>query len=352
MSDDKWLSHKMKVLSVIAMIMVILIHSITVLGIEDSLPTWCVFMQYLVLRSFTYAAVPFFFAASGFWLVRGHFSYAKKIRSLLIPYLGWACIGGVAVLPLIVGNNYLGHKPLLARSFLEGGNLAGMVDRLWGVCRLGPVGDEPLWYVRNLLLIFLIAPAIKWLAGKKLGCLMLLVVWALLSLGFCTIPIPIYLDSVGFGWFCFGVAMASLGMESRSVPTWMWLTSAVVWFACSIMKCASAVGFLVGYGRFDVLIPVGGIVFLWGLYDRWGYAQTWIPPACLKDTFWIYCIHIIFGGYIMGVSLFLLGKGAIAVTIIAMYTPIIMLGLSFGAAILCRRIWPKLFDILNGGRSK
>lgn len=344
----QYISRKVTFLSVVAMLMVILIHSITILNVE--VPQWIVFLQYLILRSFTYMAVPLFFAISGYWLVRGRFSYTRKIKTLLLPYLFWAVIGGLSALPLVCANNIIGHKPLLERTFLQDGTFFSSVDRLLGICRLGPVGDEPLWYVRNLLLLFLAGPLLKCLVGKWYGKAVMALLWMALSFGFARIPINIYLDSVGTGWFLFGMLVASMNLETRNEPTWLLCTSGAVWALSSLIKCANVSHLLSLSSRSDLLIPAGGIVFCWGIYDRVEWMQSCRLPKLLTETFWIYCIHILFGGYIMGVSLFVFGKGVTAINVIALYTPILMLSLSMASAAIVKKYCPVLFKLLTGGR--
>lgn len=66
------ISKKMTVLSFCAMLSVVLIHSTSCLTVEHP-ARWNLFCQYLITRSFTYWAVPFFFLMSGYWFAKSDY---------------------------------------------------------------------------------------------------------------------------------------------------------------------------------------------------------------------------------------------------------------------------------------
>lgn len=77
MYSKEQFSQKATWLSVMAMASVVILHSTACLTVEKP-AAWNVFVQYLVTRSFTYWAVPFFFAMSGFWFARGGYMQGKE----------------------------------------------------------------------------------------------------------------------------------------------------------------------------------------------------------------------------------------------------------------------------------
>lgn len=107
-------------------------------------------------------AVPLFFLISGILYYNSAKLYSyrelikKKVKTLLFPYLAWNTIFFFAFF-ITVGYSFL--------NFIQG---------LWYIPRDGdfPVGvltqpwDGPLWFLRDLIIVFLIAPIIKWLTCK------------------------------------------------------------------------------------------------------------------------------------------------------------------------------------------
>lgn len=121
-ADD--FSHKVTVLSFLAMVSVVYIHHNAIDTTEPAY--WNVVVQTFLTRALTDWAVPFFFIMSGFWVARSRYVSSegatpflmKKVRTLLVPYVLWAVLGAVISMPVIVFNNYVNHMPLLSRTCL------------------------------------------------------------------------------------------------------------------------------------------------------------------------------------------------------------------------------------------
>lgn len=359
--NDGFVSRKCAWLSVFAMASVVILHSTACLTVEKP-AAWNVFVQYLVTRSFTYWAVPFFFAMSGFWFARGRYMqgneplsdfFKKKIRTLLVPYLLWAVLGALLTLPLIVGNNYLTHRGLLERTFLSEGTAWNSIYALFALDRLLPAGNGPLWYVRSLLLLFVVAPIWRVCMRTRCGTYVLLLVW-LGETFVCPYSIAVIdLLSMALGWFAFGILVAKCRWETLRVSSSLWICAGVVWAAVSILKVTQVAGFIklptVVYEKMLMLIPCGGILFFWGLYDR-----VWLRhrsvPQWMRATFWVYCFHSIPGGYILAGMKGVFGKSD-GVNVLTMFVAILSVPLlSYGASWLVKRSIPCAYAILTGGR--
>ncbi len=359
--NDGFISRKCAWLSVVAMTSVVILHSTACLTVEKP-EAGNVLVQYLVTRSFTYWAVPFFFAMSGFWFARGGYMqgketlagfFKKKSRTLLVPYLLWAILGAVLTLPLVVGNNYLTHRGLLERTFLAEGTSWNSICALFALDRLLPVGNGPLWYVRSLLLLFVVAPIWRACMRTKFGTCVLLLVW-LGETFVCPYSLAVIdLLSIAVGWFAFGILVAKWRWETLRVSSLLWMCAGVVWTAASILKATQVAGFIklppVVYEKMLMLIPYGGILFLWGLYDRIGLYRRQVPQW-MRATFWGYCSHSIPGGYIIAGMKGIFGKSD-GVNILTMFVAIVSVPLiSYGASWLVKRSIPRVYAILTGGR--
>ena len=170
-------------------------------------------------------AVPYFFLASGFFL-SGHISeqgwwrraISQRVRTLLIPYLIWDFIYGVFRIVLYVGSNIAAGRPLMD----------SLPDSLWGwlaYVGLNPASSPilgPLWFVRSLMILVVLSPALKW-AFEKWRWLFILALYCAYVLvdvfGFVT---DAYLRGVlhralSLQGFCF----FSLGMALRMRPLWV-----------------------------------------------------------------------------------------------------------------------------------
>lgn len=132
----------------------------------------------------TSVAVPLFFAISGYLFFSGmrSFSWAtykqklqRRVKTLLIPYLTWVFIAFL----LYTGSSFVKGEPLTWP--LNAGLWWGCRDlTAAGTCLLGYTVNAitapllvPLWFVRDLMLLALLSPAIYFLL-KRMGWLFIL----------------------------------------------------------------------------------------------------------------------------------------------------------------------------------
>ena len=358
-------SRKITVLSVWAMISVLVIHS---KALSSSSADWNIFIQWFFTRALAKWSVPFFFAVSGFWFARSMgevdcYSFVfgggakkllvKKAKTLLAPYLLWAVIGTALGLPLICFNNYVQHRCLWERTVFESGTVWGFINSLFGITVHAPMGNAPLWYVRALLLFFVLAPL--WvLLLKKVRCLLwvvgaMAVVVPGVSIGF--LPAHYVL---GWGWAIVGCLLSEMRFDERQLPRWLLFLCAPVFIALCVSEAACQVGW-VGVGELRswlyMLIPVFGVPTFWIAYD-WLCGGDRELPAWTKWTFWIYCIHQVFTSYFMSSVLFVLGKSDVVSLIVMLVTPVVGVALSAVSAIGMERTSVKAFQLLTGGRAR
>lgn len=358
MTDITYISRKFRALSVFAAMCVVMIHSNAILTVAA--PGFgTTFIQYFVTRSFTGWAVPFFFLASGFWFAIGGYVegtvglrtfYQSKVRSLLIPYLCWSFLGNILTLPLTVINNYLSGRYLLERSFLGKGSLGSTFDCLLAITSPEPTGNGPLWFLRCLIIIFILAPVWKWVLRKRFGIILFIGLW-FIQVYWIQYKLP-FLNIYNVSFFFFlGAALGRIRW-SLSLSYGVFCFAGLVWGATSVAKALILAG--IEIGSLDVvekIIPISGIVFLWGLYDR---INTRLPRGVLalleSETFWIYCLHPIITSWVIATCLFVFGKGDISSLMAMMCAIIFSLVVSVSSARLARKYYPRVALVLRGGR--
>lgn len=343
------LSRKIKVVSFIAMVAVVMIHS-HALGTFENPSPWCIFLQTLLFRAITSWAVPFFFVVSGFFIAtsayfRHETGYKqlieRKMRTLLVPYLLWTIIGSAISVPLIMGNNYIMHRGLFERTFLANGFGWGAIDSFLGISSNGPSGNLALWYVRTLLIFFAFAPL--WRFVLKLNKT-LTAVCGLLLVVFCSSPWIPYtgLRYSSFGWLFLGVSIGEFGAERVRLPRWLVVISGGVYIALSLYVASG------GVDHFSMM-PISGILFWWGLYD-WLLLSDRALPSYFSMSFWVYCLHGVITSWFLASTSYLLGKTDL-VAMFASATSIcgsLAICLTLGMAV--KRYSPKAYTVLSGGR--
>lgn len=180
-------------LKVILSIGVVIIHSKidpvswTNLQFVNDCSIFAYFQKFFVSGFLGSSCVQIFFVISGylFFLNIKSFFYdykkkiAKRIYSILIPYL---LANTIFVLYSLLVNN---------------GNIIDIIGMYWSYKGTYQPIDAPLWYLRNLMIIFLISPLLYWIIRKnKYISIMGLAILYIFSRGEITVIIESLLFSV------------------------------------------------------------------------------------------------------------------------------------------------------------
>lgn len=331
-------------LSFLAMLSVMFIHS-SAAGTDNY-----TFFENAILHFFgtslTSWAVPFFFCVSGyfFWyrkVVDWKEMFKKKFRTLLVPYLIWALIGTLLALPLVIFNNYVSGRVLLERTVFESGSVIRGIVECFGLDG-HPRGNVPLWYVRSLISIFILAPVLvlvirrmKWIGF----CVAIFLMWVI---PFKSIPYLIN-QARGLGYFYLGMMLSECDL-SRMKVSWKWVGFSGLFLIILFVDDMKT-------HIFTPLLPLvlGG--FIWACYDVF-VGERCCPhvPWAVRQTFWVYCFHMIPMSYLLAAGRYCLGKGG-AVAVLMMFTvPVLVFPISILVALGVRKFTPRGFQVLTGGR--
>jgi fucose 4-O-acetylase-like acetyltransferase len=253
---DPVLSRKLRVLNWFAILLVVWVHAF------NSYPRYLVpnslvqdsfnffnYVQYLVSNGMARFVMPFFFAVSGYLFFfrtgpeRPHFAgkISKRVRTVLVPYLIWNCIGIAVVLAarnLQWSQEFMPQylKEMTWEQFAKG-------------FIFGPVSFQ-LWYLRDLFLLTLLSPIIYFICRNRTGAIIwlavLLVAWSHDNRG----PDILAPESVLF--FSLGAAIAFHGIPLQLRPHFQgWLVIAIAWVGLSLLRA-------------------------WIAFDTVPMAQTWV----------------------------------------------------------------------------
>lgn len=207
---------------------------------------------------------------------------AKKIHSLAVPYLAWNLL--FIVFYLSVGSVVPRIGQRVSSFHLD--TVQGFLSSLLGIGR-NPI-DAPLWFVRDLFLIFLISPIIVWLVRRARWLLVGVVVF-LLCFGFA------YEKWYSLVFFSAGIMAARGGFEIRWL-TKLWRFSIPIWILASIAVYWGMVHYGVNHPDMRIMIWYFILaVFAWlGMLAWMEFGPTtmfvrYITPA----SFFIYCAHFL-----------------------------------------------------------
>ncbi len=271
-----WISFQMRWMSFIATICVVIIHSRSYLLLPCP-NSWVKGEQYFIADSLVRFSVQLFFVISGFWwsknwkgsIISGYKTLIKKkIYSLLLPYLIWGLIGAILSLALTGINNIGTHRPFFARSVFEIRGIWPFLDSLLGILKIGPHGNMPLWFIRQLLIYFTIIPVISCIlkGGVKFS--------SLCSFGIIFlnpyIPQnswnPIMLNWIG--WFVLGATIGQTRITELPFNKKIAILSGVIWSITSIISTLHLLHIGFDYSgimqqHIISIIALFGIIFWW-----------------------------------------------------------------------------------------
>lgn len=346
LKDLDRISIKCRNLSVVAIVCVVAIHS-NVLVIEADAPRWMYILCDVLFGKMTCWAVPFFFAASGYWfglkecVVGRPFDYSrfysKKFQTLVIPYVFFVLLGIISSIPLAYMQGVKHGDGIFAHMALSWD--------IFGVTQLMPFGNGPMWYLRSLILLFIFAPLWRVLALKAKWCLLPIACLALI-----TPPvvidggIPFRLGQTSF--FFLGLLLSQLKGIDRKPRGWFAVVSIVASVALIVYTACKKheVGLVV-----SGIFPYVMLALVWMLYDFILGSDFMAQTRFAHYVFWIFGVHIIILNWILPPAralfnspkmLFAMTWGLIVVTIVV----------SILFAVVVEKSNRKLYAILTGLR--
>lgn len=264
----------------------------------------------------------------------------RRVKSLLIPHLLWNTL---YILLIILISAVCGWTGIALSNDLIGEVYKGPL--FWYVT--GPV-DFPLWYLRNLIVLSLLAPLFYY-PVKRYPWLSMIVLLFLYVLTFCGVRFFL-LPSITF----YGVGV------------WMSIRKDNLIKICRRIKYPAAVLAIVllafmtaSYNRgfdnnvFLIFAPFGMITLMNifdSLLDRRRIRSVLLKLA--ETTFFIYAAHEIFIlGWTKGLFLRVLGDALWARWISYLFVPLVTLGLCIALYYLLKRMTPRTLSVFCGFRS-
>ena len=361
------LSTKLTVLSFLAACSVVLIHTRprALTFVDSPANEW---ISTFVSRTTTTYAVPLFFAISGYlFAVKSNLgqqphwysiTLRKRIRTLLVPYLIWCTIYAVTFIPFKIVGNYFAGRDLLFNTFLHPPLRSIMIlGQIYGLDPTGVPAGLIMWYVRNLLLLFLVSPLFIPVFKKRFTAILFLIFTAGLFLFEWKLPCSTFWD-YGFslkGLFAFPLGMYfafyplpgnSFPVVRRMLPV-CWLLSAIAHATFFFPNVPLPLDRLLYW-----LTNVLGIGAVWCLPDIFPSLLKLSNIRFCKDSFFLYAIHFDITEILFcnNIESFFFNRLHLPILVIYLLKFSVTLALSLFMAELSKRFLPKIYRILTGGR--
>ena len=365
------LSRKLTAVSFFSACSVVLLHALEPSMADTGSPVtaWTTTLFSRIMTSF---AVSLFFVISGYLfavktdLGRQEKWYPvllkKRTRSLLLPYLAWCTIYAVTSVPFTMLGNHLAGRDLSFNTCLT-----EPIVSFWNVCRIyglhlptSPSGGN-LWYIRNLLLLFVLTPLIMPVMKRRATGLAYLFLAAAAYLLHDWFPRSCWqLFQTGFSlrgalFFPLGVYFAFYPVKPETFRAFRRL-SPLLWLVLSIV----ATWFLLYPGsntqNFErillKIVDFAGVCAVWTLPEIMPSFLWFGDHRMAKDSFFVYVAHYGILSIVMCARAADLLKTKLHVPVLGVFFLrfLIPLGLSLLAAEFLKRFFPAVYRFLSGGR--
>jgi surface polysaccharide O-acyltransferase-like enzyme len=346
----QYVSEKLKILSAVAIILVLYIHS----GFHDDEIQGMALNHYtqeLISTFIGRCAVPLFYTISGylFFLKVPHGlssireKMQKRVHTLLIPYIITALfyvafqflINSIPATSKFVNSSIL---PVLQQSWPRV-LVAIFYDYGNGV----PVAFH-LWFVRDLLVLVLLSPLL-YILLRHLGWW-----WVLLTF------LPAYADldiipTVALFWFSLGGALTKHSITVKHPKLGLGLL-ALFLVLCFLQLFSSE---LTVWKYFSIPLILLGVAALWFAYDAFVPASfsllrhPWLN-AVGNFTFFVYLFHEPTLNVVRKLLVLVVGKNSLGYLFSYLASPWVFLVGATMAGILLKKLVPRLYAIVVGGR--
>lgn len=295
MNISSELSQKIRNMSLVCSMLVVVIH----VGWGGA-TTPSQFMRVLLKDGLAQAAVPFFFALSGY-LLAGHFNesgwYGREVRkrlgSLVLPFFLWSVLALCAAVPVYVLSDCLAHRAFGSSVPLSHGRWIDFFG--FNLCTFPWL--IPLWYLRCLFFLVLLSPVLLCLV-RRLGWTWIVITY-LITVAFTGATSSMGTFDGWRGFFIFGLSFSGVFYFSVGIMIRMrgidWMSRRVA-VGTSMLTILFLVLRIYLDARFGTVPLVLDCVLLpTFLYSLWYFMPSKAWPIWLTSSaFAIYLSHRIF----------------------------------------------------------
>lgn len=350
MNISSYNSTKIRVLSFIAIILVLYIHAIYKESINFPIANSVqIFFGY---DGIGLIANPLFYCISGFLFFVGIKTVAdctpkihKRIKSLMIPYLIWNIVFVLwyVALDLIPGASKYVNSDMVGSIFNT--SFCGSIKELF----ITPAAFQ-LWFLRDLILYVLLSPIFYFLLKKvKLGLPFLLFVGGIIGLLYLPSEIKIW----GAFYFVLG-GYIGLYIPLDSISQKISLRVATICGFLYLLNALLRAFVLYQWKGSDMVVEMCGLIAIWKLYDTaFKYCnEKWIILLSSLGgyAFFIYLFHEPVFNIIKKTGIKLVNQSEPSLILLYILNPIIMAIIAIAVAKCLKKLTPNIYKILIGGR--
>jgi len=350
------LSYKLRALSLVAIVLVVFIHSYNAeIKFTSGVLTgghshWVMFVENFLSKGIARIAVPLFFLISGYlfyltydFSLKGIFDkYKKRIKSLVIPYLFWSLFG---VLLFLLLQSIPLSKTFFTNELIKDYSLSQFVYTLL----ISPIPYQ-LWFIRDLIMLVVFSPLIGYLtkSTKGIWVLFLVILWYAAPKTFEFFSNESLLFFTAGCFFAFEKSKPLLNQSLSKYSLYFlipWLlTVCLTTYLLTFDRGGSILTFLNNTGIWI------GLLAVWSLYDLVEREQIIKYSTYFASSFIIFVFHEPLLTILVKGMFFLWGKTDASSLLIYLLAPLLVITFCIFLRSLWLRVAPRFYDFATGGR--
>lgn len=337
--------------------MVVYLHSYnlvvkTNIGNKIVINNYGSFFQEFFSAGITRIAVPAFFGISGylfFFNTKGTFGdfklkYTKRLKTLLTPFLFWSAWG---LLLFFVLQTFPQSKSFFTNKLIKDYS----VNELLLTVFINPIPYQ-FWFIRDLMILVCVSPILYWLLKHIdfFTILIFLITW-IFNINF------IIFSNEALLFFTLG---GYLGLNKKELMNnksfFNYQIYLLFWIMLVFIKTIliyiaySNIIVLNLLHKFGILI---GLIAIWGLYNRFfqnkNISEYKFYPI-FSYSFFIFAFHEPILTILKKIFFFFFGKGELPSLAIYITAPLLTIIISIFIGYSLKRILPRFYAIITGGR--
>ena len=350
---DKYISNKIKNVSLFMTFFVVLLHSNNLESAKDVISANSI-IQNFIGQGIVRIAVPVFFLISGYLffynftptMEKWKYKFKSRFHSLFIPYVIW-CTGWLVILYLV--ELVPAGRALFSDRIITDYTLKELFVNTY----VYPLPYQ-FWYIRSLMLDVLLTPVfyyiIKSLGKKSLP--IFIVIWFLYPISEMFGGVWI-LQIFNYPFMLFGIGAAlainKVDLRFKSVTENQVVVIGIIYILACAVRAALMYTDLPLLDLAENVVILFGVPFMWLLYDRIDNIKN-KKFKMAKYGIFIYFFHIPFQSILKKICFKVMPMSNMSSLIIFFVAPVITITVCVLVAMFLRRFMYRFYEILTGGR--
>lgn len=319
-------------------------------GTAPDWPAWLIYIFKELFKIILPLRVPTLFIISGYLFFRSQkprdkgffiYKYKRRIHSLLIPYLAWNTI---AIAILFARYNIAGSESHTVTEYLSG---------YWDLSlRDGEdPADGPLWFMRDLMVVSLLAPLLNTILRKRKTGILFLIFVTLLDSARIYIPLTGF-SNTAILFFSIGAYLALHDIDFTHIPKAIGITALILYIPSQIvlnnMSDSSAYASAT-YDLTGIIKTIATFYIVSLLFRKKVLSPT---PRLTKLCFTLYALHGIVVGPIIKTLYYHIPHSDNPAALLAIYITTVLTIIALTAILITksREYFPRISGILSGNR--